>query len=73
VRIVVSESKLEIDEGFTAPGRGAYLHHGQECLATAIRRRALQRALHVRQPVSEEALRAKLHASLSANSSGAVE
>jgi len=59
VRIVVSGSELEVDEGLSAPGRGAYLHPGQECLATAIRRRALQRALKARHTVDEEALRAK--------------
>ncbi|NQU37016.1 MAG: YlxR family protein [Actinobacteria bacterium] len=59
VRIVVSGSELAVDESFTAPGRGAYVHPGQECLAAAIRRRALTRALKVRQSVNEEALRAQ--------------
>ncbi len=30
-----------------APGRGAYLHPGPTCLAQAIRRRALPRALRL--------------------------
>ncbi len=59
MRIVLAGSELAIDESATAPGRGAYLHPDQACLATATRRRALPRALRARQTVSDEALRAQ--------------
>ncbi|MBJ7603588.1 MAG: YlxR family protein [Candidatus Dormibacteraeota bacterium] len=36
------------DAGGRAPGRGAYLHHAQDCLALARQRRALERALKAR-------------------------
>jgi len=35
------------DLGQREPGRGAYLHRGRDCLARAVRRRAVARALHV--------------------------
>ncbi|MDN5761202.1 MAG: YlxR family protein [Microlunatus sp.] len=36
-----------VDASQTAPGRGAYLHRRAECLQTAIKRRAVGRALRV--------------------------
>ncbi|MGI8563257.1 MAG: RNase P modulator RnpM [Candidatus Dormibacter sp.] len=36
------------DAGGRAPGRGAYLHPEQDCLAQARKRRALERALKAR-------------------------
>ncbi|WP_369345443.1 YlxR family protein [Demequina pelophila] len=36
-----------VDERRSLPGRGAWLHPDAECLALAVKRRALQRALRV--------------------------
>ena len=44
IRIVVNDrGAVVIDEHQRLPGRGAYLH--QECITTALRRRAIPRAL----------------------------
>ncbi len=73
MRIIATERELVIDESSTAPGRGAYLHRSLDCLASAVRRRALARALRVPASTSDEALRASFARVMSTNSSGAVE
>lgn len=42
-----SKAGPQSDPRQIAPGRGAYLHRSPECLALAVRRRALGRALRV--------------------------
>jgi len=46
VRLVWQQSVV-IDLAQRQPGRGVYLHPGPDCLAQAVRRRALGRALRV--------------------------
>ncbi len=46
VRLVWQQTVV-VDPRQVEPGRGAYLHPGQECLALAVRRRAVSRALRV--------------------------
>ncbi|WP_267127722.1 YlxR family protein [Demequina phytophila] len=41
------DGRAVVDERRSLPGRGAWLHPGPECLAQALRRRALPRALRV--------------------------
>lgn len=45
VRLVVIDGSLVIDKKSTLPGRGAYLHPRSDCVDSALRRRALTRAL----------------------------
>ena len=45
VRLVWGEHGLQVDWKQRSAGRGAYLHQHPECLAQAVRRRALGRAL----------------------------
>ena len=45
VRVVLDGNHVVVDHTGTAPGRGAWLHPGAECLAVAIQRKALGRAL----------------------------
>lgn len=44
---LVWQHDVVIDIRQREPGRGAYLHPGADCLALAVRRRALGRALRV--------------------------
>lgn len=49
-----SQSQLLVDVAQREPGRGAYLHPQPTCLARAVKRRALGRALRVNQlPATE--------------------
>ncbi len=51
VRYVRSpDGRVGIDPSGRAPGRGAYLHDSPDCLATARKRRALERALRAAVP-----------------------
>ncbi|GAB3622027.1 hypothetical protein GCM10027418_01090 [Mariniluteicoccus endophyticus] len=45
VRLVVSGGEIVVDAFPRGPGRGAYLHPVAGCAETALKRRALQRAL----------------------------
>ena len=47
VRVVVKDGALVADEKAILPGRGAWVHDTDECVETAIRRRAFGRALRV--------------------------
>ena len=46
VRLVWQQTVV-VDDRRRLPGRGAYLHPGPDCLALAVRRRSLGRALRV--------------------------
>ncbi|WP_432558039.1 YlxR family protein [Granulicoccus sp. GXG6511] len=47
LRLVVDEAAraVVVDERQRLPGRGAYVHPDHECIAVAVRRRAVPRAL----------------------------
>ena len=46
IRVVrAPDGLIAVDPGGRAPGRGAYLHGSQSCIASARKRRALERAL----------------------------
>ena len=45
VRVVLEGDHLVVDSRGAAPGRGAWLHPGTDCLDIARKRKALQRAL----------------------------
>jgi len=61
VRIGLRENRVIVDREKTGGGRGAWLHARETCLASALRRRAITRALR-RQgaELDEAALRAGL-------------
>jgi len=46
-RVVAVEMQVVVDERGSMPGRGAWVHGTNECVDTAIRRRAFGRALRV--------------------------
>lgn len=56
VRFVLSGDQLVLDADRRMPGRGAWLHPSSECLETALKRKAFNRAF--RRPVSAEGIRA---------------
>ena len=58
LRLVWSQAELMVDLAQQAPGRGAYLHPQPDCLARAVKRRALARALRVPQLPATELERA---------------
>ena len=45
LRVVARDGVLVADEKAVLPGRGAWVHDTDECVATALRRRAFGRAL----------------------------
>ncbi|MDN4477177.1 YlxR family protein [Demequina sp. SYSU T00039] len=45
VRVAIEDGRAVVDHRRSMPGRGAWLHPDPECLAQALRRRALPRAL----------------------------
>nr|WP_156163519.1 YlxR family protein [Demequina subtropica] len=47
VRVVSVDGHAVVDEHRSMPGRGAWLHPDPACLAQALKRRALPRALRV--------------------------
>ncbi|WP_082100217.1 YlxR family protein [Demequina maris] len=47
VRVAFVDGRAVVDERRILPGRGAWLHPDPQCLAQALRRRALPRALRV--------------------------
>jgi predicted RNA-binding protein YlxR (DUF448 family) len=54
LRLVWSPSGLVVDVAQDRPGRGGYLHPRPSCLAQAVKRRALGRALRVDQVSSAD-------------------
>ena len=47
VRVVWRVDRVAVDESASAPGRGAWLHPTGSCLAQAVKRKAIGRALGV--------------------------
>ena len=45
VRVVWLVDRVAVDESASAPGRGAWLHPDGSCLALAVKRKAIGRAL----------------------------
>lgn len=45
LRLVVVDGEVVVDPRRRLPGRGAHLHAGPDCLAAALKRRAVTRAL----------------------------
>ena len=45
VRVVWIGDRVAVDESASAPGRGAWLHPDGSCLAQAVKRKAIGRAL----------------------------
>jgi predicted RNA-binding protein YlxR (DUF448 family) len=45
IRLVSGGTSVSVDGRQVQPGRGAYLHRSPECVAEAVRRRAVARAL----------------------------
>lgn len=56
LRVVAVDSVLVLDERATMPGRGAWVHRTEECLASAVRRRAFVRALRVSGPLDTQTI-----------------
>lgn len=56
LRVVEQAGALVADEKAVLPGRGAWVHATDECLGTAIRRRAFERALRVSGPLDTQTL-----------------
>ena len=52
LRLVAVGNEIVPDAAARLPGRGAYLHPSEECLARAQRRRAIPRALRLSGPAS---------------------
>ncbi|MDN4473603.1 YlxR family protein [Demequina zhanjiangensis] len=45
VRVAVVDGRAVLDTAKTLPGRGAWLHPGDDCIELALRRRTIGRAL----------------------------
>ncbi|WP_247622756.1 YlxR family protein [Microbacterium galbinum] len=61
LRVVSQNGILIIDERAVLPGRGAWMHPTQECMASALRRRAFGRALRVSTPVDTQTIEKRLN------------
>ena len=61
LRVVSQNGILIIDERAVLPGRGAWMHPSQECMASALRRRAFGRALRVSTPVDTQTIEKRLN------------
>jgi len=59
--VVSQNGILIIDERAVLPGRGAWMHPTQECMASALRRRAFGRALRVSTPVDTQTIEKRLN------------
>jgi len=64
VRVVLGSESLGLvpDPRRRLPGRGAWLHPDVQCLETAVRRRAFERALRVSGPLDTTALASHVQA-----------
>jgi predicted RNA-binding protein YlxR (DUF448 family) len=62
LRVVARDGAVVPDPGRRLPGRGAHLHRDEACLTSAVRRRALPRALRVEGPLDLTVLRSELSA-----------
>ncbi|MES1170320.1 MAG: YlxR family protein [Leifsonia sp.] len=45
VRVVARDGRAVVDSAARLPGRGAWVHPDRECVASALQRKALSRAL----------------------------
>ena len=45
IRLVRRDTRVVVDTGACAPGRGAWMHDDPQCYGTARRRRSIERAL----------------------------
>jgi predicted RNA-binding protein YlxR (DUF448 family) len=61
LRVVSQNETLIIDERAVLPGRGAWIHPTQECMAAALRRRAFGRALRVSTAVDAQTIEKRLN------------
>ncbi|MFK0401467.1 YlxR family protein [Microbacterium sp. NPDC090225] len=61
LRVVSQNGILIVDERAVLPGRGAWMHPTQECMAAALRRRAFGRALRVSTPVDTQTIEKRLN------------
>ncbi|MGM7666151.1 YlxR family protein [Microbacterium sp. A93] len=61
LRVVAQGDVLIIDESAVLPGRGAWLHPTQECMAAALRRRAFARALRVSTSLDTQTIEKRLN------------
>lgn len=61
LRVVSQNGILIVDERAVLPGRGAWMHPSQECMAAALRRRAFGRALRVSTPVDTQTIEKRLN------------
>ncbi|WP_300264755.1 YlxR family protein [Microbacterium sp.] len=61
IRVVADHGVLIVDERAVLPGRGAWLHPTQECMETALRRRAFARALRVSSPLDTQTIEKRLN------------
>ncbi|MFJ4252890.1 YlxR family protein [Microbacterium sp. NPDC090003] len=61
LRVVSQNGILIIDERAVLPGRGAWMHPSQECMASALRRRAFGRALRVSTAVDTQTIEKRLN------------
>lgn len=64
VRLVIASAELTIDRDATLPGRGAYLHPRPDCVESALRRQALQRALRWNDHLDTDSVSEQLTAGL---------
>ena len=64
VRLVIVGEELAVDRDATLPGRGAYLHSRPDCVESALRRRALQRALRWNDHLDTDSVSEQLTAGL---------
>ena len=56
VRLVLENQRLIVDVNGTAPGRGAYVHPGSQCMSSALSQKILGRALRSQGPLDVSAL-----------------
>jgi len=59
-RLRLDGARVVVDARGSLGGRGAWLHPGERCLGTAVKRRAFARAFRTAVEVDEAALRAQL-------------
>ncbi|HTN59457.1 MAG TPA: YlxR family protein [Protaetiibacter sp.] len=56
VRVVACDGRVAVDAAARLPGRGAWVHPDPGCVASAVRRRALGRALRQEGPLDASEL-----------------
>ena len=60
LRVVARDGTVIPDAAAILPGRGAWVHPAQDCLATAVKRRAFGRALRVQTALDTTVLAAAI-------------